>query len=89
MSEEKGGLGKALGDGLLWLVDNISPEGFFVVLVCLILGFILWRVSIALGPTKICWRCGGAGHVRGLLGGRKDCGWCGATGRRARVGAKK
>lgn len=49
--------------------------------------FVLWRLSLVFGPTKVCWRCGGDGHVGGLLGGRRDCPSCGATGRKPRMGS--
>ena len=49
---------------------------------------LLWRLSLVLGPEKVCWRCGGDGHVGGFLGGRKECTRCGGKGRRLRIGAK-
>lgn len=49
---------------------------------------VVWRISVALGPEKVCWRCGGDGHVGGLLGGRRDCTWCDGKGRRPRIGSK-
>lgn len=80
-----GGLFSRLVDVFLWVFGSAGHAG---VAVAVILGtFLLWRASLALGPTKVCWRCGGDGHVRGLLGGRRDCDRCDATGRRPRVGS--
>lgn len=81
-----GGLFGWLVDALLWVVGSAGHAGLTVG--GLFAAFLLWRLSLALGPTKICWRCGGDGHVGGLLGGRRDCRWCNASGRRPRVGSK-
>lgn len=81
-----GGLFGWIVDALTWVLGSAGHAGLAIGGA---LGlFLLWRVSLALGPTKICWRCGGDGHVGGLLGGRRDCSWCSATGRRPRVGSK-
>lgn len=75
-----------LADAFLWVFGSAGHAGMAVG--GMLGAFLLWRASLAFGPTKICFRCGGDGHVGGLLGGRRDCGWCDASGRRPRVGAK-
>lgn len=49
---------------------------------------LLWRLSVALGPQKLCWHCDGNGYTSGLLGGHKECTHCDGKGRRSRIGAK-
>lgn len=50
--------------------------------------YLFWRVSIAFGPMKKCWRCKGGGSVGGLFGGRRKCPSCGGSGLRPRVGSR-
>lgn len=74
-------LGWLFGGLFGWLVDllalifgNLTVTGW--VLGGLAALFVLWRMSLAFGPLKKCWRCGGDGHVGGLFGGRKRCTRC-------------
>lgn len=85
-----------MGDGLVWLVDKLGS------LLGLVLSFesllwlgglaaagTLWRLSVALGPRKLCKRCKGAGAVPGPIGGRKTCPRCKGRGNRPRLGASE
>jgi hypothetical protein len=87
-------IARALGDFFVMLWDHIIVPIFVnldkapVVLACAAGVFVLWRLSLAFGPLKKCWRCGGSGHVGGLLGGRKKCPSCAGDGLRARIGSK-
>jgi nitrate reductase NapE component len=57
------------------------------VLVAVALGFVVWRLSLVFGPSKVCRRCKGGGSVGGLLGGKRKCSSCGGSGLRPRVGS--
>lgn len=78
-----------IGICALVAVLQIPLGGVGIVLLAVVGVYLLWRASLLFGPTKICWRCGGDGHVGGLLGGRRTCGWCDGDGRRPRVGSGK
>lgn len=87
MSDDRSGsLGEKLGDGLVWIVDHVTVNGTLALTGIMIVAYFVWRLSLALGPTKICWRCTGKGHIGGLLGGRRTCPSC-KDGRRPRVGS--
>jgi hypothetical protein len=74
---------KAIADAVSAL---FSTGGLWVLLILAGLG-LLWRVSLFFGPDRECWHCTGKGWRRGLLGGRRACESCGATGRIARFGS--
>lgn len=58
------------------------------VLIILAVLAVLWYVGVRRRPWKTCSRCGGRGKLPGwITGTHGDCGRCGATGRRRRVGA--
>lgn len=75
-----------LGGMFVSLFETLGGLGIVGVFAGILL---IWKLSLVLGPMKVCWRCGGDGHVGGLLGGRRECGVCGGVGRRPRIGAGK
>jgi hypothetical protein len=79
---------EGFGDFLVWMTDHISTNGILVFIGVVIVAYLLWRISIAVAPMKLCWRCSGNGHVGGFLGGRRQCTRC-KSGLRPRIGAKK
>lgn len=87
MSEEKGGLGKAISDGIGWILDHASVNGTLVLIGIIVVAYVGWQASLVFGPSKVCWRCKGSGHRGGILGGRRKCPSCDG-GLRRRIGAK-
>lgn len=88
-TQEKAGLGKVIGDFLVWATDHITVNGLLVFLVVAALVFVGWKVSLVFGPQKICWRCGGDGFTKGWFGGKRTCSRCNGDGLRYRVGARR
>jgi hypothetical protein len=87
-------LAEKIGDFFVWLMGLFGGLGSLVLsqpLWLLVLPgvFLLWRASLALGPNKLCWRCGGKGYVSGWLGGKHGCSSCGSKGYYPRFGAKR
>lgn len=70
-----------VAEALAWFFGGflrLFTDGLFAlgVVAGLVLLFLVWRASLALGPKKVCWRCKGSGHVGGLFGGRRVCSHC-------------
>lgn len=90
-TEFRDNLAEGIADVVGWLVPGflrLFTDGWFALGAfggALFL-LIAWRASLALGPMKKCWRCGGEGHVGGLFGGRKTCPHCDG-GLRPRIGS--
>lgn len=72
-----------LGDVAGWVFGNLSVAAWVAGGLAVLA--LLWRLSVAFGPKKVCWWCKGSGHVGGLLGGRRVCSHCDG-GLRDRVG---
>jgi hypothetical protein len=93
MNVAEGGARDAIAEGIAdfvsWLFGlifgNLDKAPW--VLIGLAGLFVIWRLSLLFGPSKVCWHCGGKGHSSGLFGGRKKCSTCGGSGLRPRVGS--
>lgn len=72
-----------------WLIS--ASEGNYVpfVLYLLVAGA-TYVTSLHLHPSRACWACEGSGKATGLIFGyaRRQCGTCGGSGRRLRLGAR-
>ena len=78
-----------LGDFFVWLSDRlgeVTVDGAIIVLGVLAGLLCLWRLSLLLGPFKLCWYCGGKGYKRSFLGGVRTCDYCKSKGIRPRAG---
>jgi hypothetical protein len=83
------GLGSFFGwlfGRLGWLFGDLAHTAWG--LGVLVVALLAWRLSLAFGPKKVCWHCGGKGHSAGWFGGRKSCKYCGGNGIRPRIGSR-
>lgn len=78
-------IGDFLGGIVRFLFGNLMmvPAALGVVA----LGFLVWRLSLVFGPSKVCRHCKGSGTKGGLIGGKRKCSSCGGSGLRPRVGS--
>ena len=89
MNIEDQAVGKALGDFLLWLWEDVlSVAGGLAVVSVGAVVLLLWRVSLLVWPHKRCWHCKGTGAKKGPFAFRKLCTVCGGQGLRPRAGTK-
>lgn len=79
---------EAVGNALVWLFDHVTVNIILVIIGAMIVGYLLWQLSVTFGPMKLCWRCKGKGYRNGIFGGKRVCTRC-KSGLQPRAGSRR